>query len=84
MSRTPDLEAQNLEKNKNNTVRNFSRVVLLQTIKVSIHGCLRYFTGKCIAITKGELYIRSLWLNTGYTGVSKCLDCRSRCQTQQK
>ena len=27
---------------------------------------------------KGELYIRSLWLNTGYTGVSKCFDCRSR------
>ena len=37
MSRTPNLEAQNLEKNKNNTVGNFSRVVLLQKIKVLKH-----------------------------------------------
>ena len=33
MRRTPDFEAQNLEKNKNNTVWSFSKVVLLQTTK---------------------------------------------------
>ena len=63
------MEAQNLEKNKTNTVWSFGRVVLLQTIKVSKHRYRSYgyqgygYQGIATNNQGFETPIEKLWLS---------------------